>query len=375
MALESVHFDESPRTPQSEPPAGHQNIADALRDFCQESGLDATSELYNRAVELCRDYEFAKAQQQLVLLLSLDPSDGQAHLLLAKVQTGLKHFAEALRSLELSVQYGQNPPEDLRRRIEEHLSAERTGQTERLTTMTAREEGEIQALRQEARRLRSENARLVGKAHDLGREVRRWAWGTTGVASFAALFIVGNLLLGGGSSATAEALPTDAATQTAAAQAAPVTGDGTATAAGQAGAAATEGAAASPPPATALAQEIQRALNEAAGLDGTALEISTQTGKVTAKGTVETARQRRHAREIIEGIGGVVDVDTSDLQILARTKGTSHTVVSGDNLSAISLHYYGEAMLADKILRANSKLLGGKPNLAVGMKLTIPAVD
>ncbi len=376
MALENVRFDESPRVSLSAQPVGPGGVVASLRDLAKRSGLDATSDLYNRARDLAQEYEFEQAARELGLLLALDPDDAEAHLLHAKVRTGLQDWATALESLDRAAALGARVPADLRERIDEKAAAERAATGERMTALRAREEGEITALRQEARRLRSENARLVGRVHDLSAEVRRWAWLTTGVAGAAGLFILINLAIGVGSGGSTSA-PTEApvaATSDAPAEA-PVVADAGATTADAAPAADAAPSPANPPTAGALAQQAQAALAGADGLDGTKLTLSVQAGKASVSGTVTTAAQRRRAEQVVGEVPGIAAVDVGKVKILARTKGAKHTVVSGDSLSRIARDYYGDASLAKKIVAANPKTLGGKTDLRLGMELKIPAVE
>ena len=57
------------------------------------------------------------------------------------------------------------------------------------------------------------------------------------------------------------------------------------------------------------------------------------------------------------------------------TRAVVHTVASGDNLSKISLRYYGTATRWAEIYDANSKVLASADVLEVGTKLTIPVLD
>lgn len=379
MHGETVRFDESSRSSRSDQPVAPGGVASALRQAAEAAGIDAPSELYNESIRYASEGHLREARERLQTLLCLDPADGDAHLLLAKIQVAGQQWPEALTALDRARECGTSVPMTLRNAVEEHLRAERAGAEERVAALKARDDGEIQALRQEARRLRSENARLLGKAHDLGREVRRWAWGTTAIAGISAVFILANLLFAGtGSTAASTPEPALTAADPAAGVDAPVIVQGGAAAAVQAGAAAAGpmvSPAAAPPTSNTLAQQALAALGQAPGLDGAALEVAVQGGQATLAGTVETHRQRKRAAEVLGAIPGVADVDVDSVTILARTKGTTHTVVSGDSLSAIAYGYYGDSTQAKTILKANSKVLKGRSNLQIGMKLRLPPID
>lgn len=377
MHGETVRFDESSRSSHSDQPVGPGGVASALREAAQAAGLDAPSELYNEALRFASEGRMPQARERLQMLLCLDPDDGEAHLLMAKVHVNAQEWTDALSALDRARTSGASVPATLRRAVEEHLRAEQASNQERTSALHAREEGEIAALRQEARRLRSENARLLGKVHDLGREVRRWAYGVIGLAAFSAVFVLANLVLAGMGAGTSSTVATDVAvtdatpaTDGAAVHTPAVVADnGTPTAPVVAAGNPT------PPASSALALQAHDALKDAAGLDGTALEVAVLQGKATVSGTVATHTQRKRAEDVLAGIPGIAEIDTSGVTVFARTKGTTHTVVSGDNLSNIAYAYYGDATLAKTILKANSKLLKGKPNLAIGMQLKVPAVE
>ncbi len=59
----------------------------------------------------------------------------------------------------------------------------------------------------------------------------------------------------------------------------------------------------------------------------------------------------------------------------AATTGTSYTVVSGDSLSKIAKHHYGDAAKWHQIYDANKALIGNNPDLIeVGQVLTLPSL-
>ena len=55
--------------------------------------------------------------------------------------------------------------------------------------------------------------------------------------------------------------------------------------------------------------------------------------------------------------------------------GDTYTVVSGDSLSKIAKHHYGDAAKWHQIYDANKALIGDNPDhIAVGQVLTIPSI-
>ena len=58
-----------------------------------------------------------------------------------------------------------------------------------------------------------------------------------------------------------------------------------------------------------------------------------------------------------------------------ETAGDSYTVVSGDSLSKIAKHHYGDAAKWHQIYEANKALIGTNPDLIeVGQVLTLPSL-
>ena len=59
----------------------------------------------------------------------------------------------------------------------------------------------------------------------------------------------------------------------------------------------------------------------------------------------------------------------------APAAGDSYTVVSGDSLSKIAKHHYGDAAKWQQIYEANKALIGNNPDLIeVGQVLTLPSL-
>jgi nucleoid-associated protein YgaU len=341
-------------------------IAVALRQAADSYGLDAPAELYNESIRFAADGHLRKARERLQMLLCLSPGDGDAHLMLAKVHVAGQKWQEALSALDQAQTSGTLVPKELRRAVEDHLRAEVMSEEEQRTAIHAREHGEIKALRQEARRLRSENAQYVSRVHSLETETRRWAWATAGVSGLSILFIAINLLFGGGATEAepvASTVAVDAPLVDAEVPAAPVDGPTVAPPA--------------PIPAnpTALVQAAAAALQGSPGLEGTRMQVSVDGTRAILSGTVTTHTQRKIAQSAVEGIRGITEVDLSAILVTARTDGATHVVASGDSLSSIAYRYYGESSRTKVILNSNKSTLKGRPNLQIGMQLRIPPVD
>ena len=193
MYNEPVLFDDHPRGSDSQ---GLREIADAL----EERGIDAPSALYDEALELANEGHLGQARDRLRMLLCLDPHDGQAHLLLSKVMVAQGRFADALSQLDQAAACGVRAPQELRDQIEAGRQGELgDSQGERVA---ARANVELKTLREEARRLRSENAYLEQLTWDLTRKVRRWT-ATSAVIALTGTLLVGVTLFAGSGGAAA----------------------------------------------------------------------------------------------------------------------------------------------------------------------------
>ena len=358
-------FDGSSRTSHSDQPVPLGGVPRALREAAEHAGLDPLNELYNEALRYAQEGHLRLARERLQMLLCMSPDDGQARLMLARVHVAGQRWQEAIAALDEASNYGESVPPSLRRAVEDHLQAERSADEEHRTALRAREQGEVRSLRQEARRLRSENAQLTGRAVDLEREVRKWAWSTIGVSGLATVFIVGSLLFGGG--APAEATAEDLA----AAETEELLGEENLP----------EGVevqtnpadAQRDPVAASTAAKAARALTDAPILDGTALELKVREGAAVLAGEVDTHKQRKEAERVLSEVDGITSVDASAVVVLARTQGTTHTVRPGNTLSHIAYAYYGDSQLTKPITKANDGLTA--KNLRVGQVITIPPVE
>jgi nucleoid-associated protein YgaU len=360
MLGEAVHIDpSSTRASFSDQPVPPGAATRMLRQAAEAAGLDPVAELYNEALQFTTEGQVKDAQKRLEILLGLAPEDGEARLLLAKVLCVGQRWTEALAALDEAEAAGMDVPVTLRSAIEEHLRADRLAEDEQRLTRSDREQVEVKNLRQEARRLRSDHAHLLGRVHELEGETRKWAWATSVVSGLFIVFLLGNLVFGGGSAApeTDPAVASDAAT-------APVDG-------------AVPADAAAPAPVVApvdVADRVFALFQSTAGLNQLTVELL-EGNAVQLTGSVPMASDLRRAKELASGVEGVSSVADGGVTVLARTTGTTYTVQSGDNLGAIALKHYGSATLSARILAANSRTLRSERNLQVGQELVIPPVE
>ena len=350
MIGEPASFDgPSIRSTQSDHPV--RDVPRALRHAAEMAGLDVVSELFNEALRYSDEGHLRLAREHLDVLLCLAPDDGEARLLFARVLVAGQRWQEALSALDEARASGADVPAQLRSTVEEHLRAERNAEEAQRAVSSAREQGEVKNLRSEARRLRSENAQLLGRTHELERETRKWAWTTAGVSTLAILFIAVNLLLSPKERATEDQLPVAAESAESA-----------------------EEALVSAPTMSATDRAASVLANTPA-LEGSELDVVVTNGQARLSGHFITHAQKRRAVDVLAELDDVGAVDADTVTILARSKGGTHVVASGDNLSKIAYDYYGDASLSKTILKANRSTLGGRANLKIGQDLAIPPID
>ena len=314
MSAALLEFDEPGRTlrpgqvvhPGTDAPS---HIADTLRT----QGIDAPASLYNEALVLARDGLLGPASQRLQMLLCLDPDDADGHLLLAKIHAAQGRSTEALSKLEAAVEAGAVAPAGLREHLEGLIRNERQRDEEHRARVAAREQGEIKALRQEARNLRSETIRLEAEVTETRHSEKLWRITAMVAASFT--LCVGIVF----------AALTVFTAPVAAPEAAPV----------------------------ALAAPVEPAAATAAP---TAATLNLQ-GSTTA---VQVTSPKLHVE------------DSSAAPAVTPKLPATHTVTSGDSLYTLAGQYYGDKMQYRKIQDANKKLLNNSIALKLGMQLTIP---
>lgn len=290
---------------------GGSGATEAINQVLHDAGVDAPASLYDEALNLARDGHLAPAADRLRMLLVLDPSDADANLLLGKVYAGMARWQDALSSLDAASHNGAVLPPGLRDEVAEALRREVQSAEAERQRLQARERGEVRSLRTEAKRLRTENAVLEQRIVELDQRVRLWSGATAVVAGCASALLLAAMVFGRGGDAAPE-------TET--------------VASGEAAEVVTE-------PATPGGPEIQP-------IDPVGSQPAAAAPAPAAKPAAPAAS------------GGVM---------------ATHTVKSGENLSAIAKKYYGKSSQWKKILAANESVLHGDVRkLRPGQKLTIP---
>ena len=361
-----LDFNNSNRTSASKHTIAPGGVPKAIRDTAQGAGLDPIAELYNEALNFATEGHLRLARERLQMLLCMSPNDGEARLLLAKVYVAGQRWQEALAALDEAQNCNQTIPPRLRSAIETHLHKQQDVKDEHRTAMRAREQGEIKSLRQEARRLRSENAQLVGRTSDLEKELKKWAWTTAAVSCVAVVFIAVNLL-GGATTPQHSEVALQAPISTPPAVVAVRTPEVVETPA------ITPQPTPSPTPVSS--NDIAQQLSTMPQLEGANITVKLSGTEASLSGTVLTSAQRYHAKTQLLGMSKIESVNTEKLTVKARSAGTSHTVKKGDTLSHIARYYYGDSTLTKPIAQANRSTLGKNTTLSIGQSLLIPAVD
>lgn len=113
------------------------------------------------------------------------------------------------------------------------------------------------------------------------------------------------------------------------------------------------------------------------GLPVENLEISLDDDVVTVYGTTDS---HEHREKIVLALGNVEGIATVDDRInvevaeeeVAESKSQFYTVQSGDSLSKIAKHFYGDAKKYDLIFEANKPLLKDPSLIYPGQSLRIP---
>ena len=192
----SLAFDELPRG------NGGIGATEQIARVLDESGIDVPSKLYDEALAFARDGRLATASARLRMLLVLDPSDGEAAMLLGKVLASQGKWQESLTHLDSAASKGARLPEGLRDNVEVQLRKKVQDAEAQRSKLVDRERGELRSLRNEAKGLRSEIAALEQQAFDLARKAKLWSSATALVAGSAAALLLAALVFGGGEEAT-----------------------------------------------------------------------------------------------------------------------------------------------------------------------------
>lgn len=329
QAAAQIPFNELPRGD------GESGAVRDISAILNDSGLDASTRLYNEALQLAQEGHLGRSRDRLRMLLCLNPEDGQGHMLLAKIFASQKRWQEAIAELDAAAACGQKLPAGMKASFEQSRNA--ILQDNRAEQIADRIGAEVRALRDETRRLRVEKSRLERTNREMERRVQVWTIGTI-FSTTLALAAVGMLMFGGGSEETQ-------VTETVLAADPIYAEHGVET--------------------NTLHEVVADPIVEAPAPAVIAEPAPVEVAPVVVEPPpAETVTP--------EAIQNVEIISTTEV---TNTGVRTYTVVSGDNLSGIARKMYGKSSLWREILAANQELLGGNVALSIGMELTIPAIE
>jgi nucleoid-associated protein YgaU len=122
--------------------------------------------------------------------------------------------------------------------------------------------------------------------------------------------------------------------------------------------------------AMVLAQSV-----ETMGFEIEDLGIRVDDDQVTVSGRVSDQATRERIVLALGNTAGIARVDDRIEVDAAEPEAQFHTVASGDTLSAIAQHYYGDAMKYPVIFEANKPMLSDPDRIYPGQVLRIPPLD
>ena len=321
--MSTLPFDDVPRTNRTLDAT--QRIARVL----DESGINARASLYDEALHLAKEGHLSQATERLRMLLVLDPTDGDAALLLGKVLVSREQWQEALQWLDTATANGAMLPPGLREKAEAsfHRSVEDAESVR--ARLAARERGELQSLRGEAKRLRSENAALETEVLSLRSRNRLWSGASAVLTGVSLALGVALVVLDVMSASEPEPVAPPTASVRALVE--------------------------EPPPAVAPTPVAA----STPAVVPTPVVAQTPVVAPTPAAPVATA-------PVVEPV--VAPPAPEKPAAAART----YKVRRGDTLGRIAHQFYGSSANWPKIQKANAQLLGDSIDLQVGMELVIP---
>jgi len=294
------------------------------------SGINAPDSLFDEALNYAQEGKLAAATERLRMLLCLDPNDAEASLLLGKVLAARRQWQESLSYLDAAVARGAILPPGLREQVESSLRKKIQAEEEHRAQVAAREQREIQQLRREAKRLRSDNAALDAHIDELQKRVRVWSGVTAVVAGAASALLLASLIFGSSSEENIEEM-----------------------------AAVDNPAVLDEAAATISATEI------------TSTETATTTEATAATTTVAVTTTETEAETVTSSSAVEAPVEVAQAEVTPSIDFPAyHTVENGDTLGAIAEKYYKNHTLHDHIRHANGM---SSNSLRVGQTLKIPA--
>ena len=109
------------------------------------------------------------------------------------------------------------------------------------------------------------------------------------------------------------------------------------------------------------------------GVSGLNVNYDPASGKVALSGSATSAEAMQKAVLIAGNVQGVAEVDAAKVQAPAEKEKVDYYIIqSGDNLSKISKHFYGDANKYNRIFEANREVIKDVDKIFPGQKIRIP---
>lgn len=132
---------------------------------------------------------------------------------------------------------------------------------------------------------------------------------------------------------------------------------------------------------SAKAKAAYEKIRAEASLANNPLDVLQKGSTIVLRGAVDSEAEHAKAKELAMSIEGVTGVDVSGLQVIAHASELNdtdddgdvvYTVKSGDTLSHIALHYYGDAGKTSYMKIADANGIADANKIQVGQQLKIP---
>jgi nucleoid-associated protein YgaU len=132
---------------------------------------------------------------------------------------------------------------------------------------------------------------------------------------------------------------------------------------------------------SAKAKAAYQKIRAEASLANNPLDVLQKGSTIVLRGAVDSEVEHNKAKELAMSVEGVTGVDVSGLQVIAHASELNdtdddgdvvYTVKSGDTLSHIALHYYGDAGKTSYMKIAEANGIADANKIQAGQQLKIP---
>jgi nucleoid-associated protein YgaU len=132
---------------------------------------------------------------------------------------------------------------------------------------------------------------------------------------------------------------------------------------------------------SAKAKAAYQKIRAEASLANNPLDVLQKGSTIVLRGAVDSEVEHNKAKELAMSVEGVTGVDVSGLQVIAHASELNdtdddgdvvYTVKSGDTLSHIALHYYGDAGKTSYMKIAEANGIADANKIRAGQQLKIP---